>query len=95
MSRAPLVPTALALPLALLGIGCTPSPDAAQCQAMVEHLIELTRDAHDGRAATIAATVTREHADSLRERCLEGGTRREVECVLATTSLDEIPSCAP
>jgi hypothetical protein len=76
-------------------LGCAPRPSVEACEAMVEHLIELSRQAHEGRAADIAGEVTEAHRGQLRDRCIEEGTEREVTCVLAATSLDAIPSCAP
>lgn len=76
-------------------LGCVARPSVEACDAMVEHLIELTRETHEGRAAEIAGSVTEAHRANLRERCIEQGTAREVECVIAAASLDEIPTCAP
>ena len=72
-----------------------PLPDAAKCEAMVDHIIALTRDSHEGRAAEIAEAVSEEHRAALRERCLEAGTEREVACVLEASSLETIHECAP
>jgi hypothetical protein len=74
---------------------CTPRPSPDACEAMVAHLIELTRNAHEGRAAEIAAEVTVAHRTALRARCIEEGTEREVSCVLTADSLDAIHECAP
>ncbi|PRP89925.1 hypothetical protein ENSA5_69620 [Enhygromyxa salina] len=75
--------------------GCIPRPSAGQCEAMVDHIVALTREAHDGRAAEIAGAVSEEHRVSLRERCIDEGTDREVACVLRASSLDAIHECAP
>jgi small lipoprotein (TIGR04454 family) len=88
----------LALPIGLglaLTLACAPRPSPDECQAMVDHIVALTREAHEGRAAEIAATVTQAHRDSLRDQCLDEGTQREVACVLGATSLDAIHECAP
>src|SRR6185295_12575005 len=88
----PAKPWILALPIAL---GCAPRPSEDECQAMVEHIVTLTRDAHEGRAAEIAGAVTQDHRDKLYEQCLDEGTQREVACVLEAASLDAIHECAP
>jgi hypothetical protein len=62
---------------------------------MVEHLVEITAAAHEGRAAEIASEVTSEHRASLRDRCIDQGTAREVACVLEASSIDAIQDCAP
>lgn len=62
---------------------------------MVEHIVALTREAHEGRAADIAGAVTQAHRENLHSQCLDEGTQREVACVLGTTSLDAIHECAP
>lgn len=62
---------------------------------MVEHIVELTREAHEGRAAEIAGSVTQDHRERLTEQCLDEGTQREVACVLQAASLDAIHECAP
>jgi hypothetical protein len=76
-------------------LACTPRPTPTECAAMVEHIVALTRDAHEGRAAEIAGAMTQAHRENLRSRCLDEGTRREVACVLETTTLDAIHECAP
>jgi hypothetical protein len=87
------VAISLALPLAM--VACAPRPSPAQCEAMVEHIIALTRDSHEGSAAELAAAVAEEHREALLERCASEGTASEVECVLAAGALDEIQACAP
>ena len=72
-----------------------PRPSVHDCDAMVDHIIQLTRDSHDGRAAEIAEAVSEEHRGALHERCVEDGTAREVACVLAAESLEAIHDCAP
>ena len=62
---------------------------------MVDHIVALTRQAHEGRAADIAGAVTQDHREQLHSQCLDEGTQREVACVLGATSLDGIHECAP
>ncbi|KIG16670.1 hypothetical protein DB30_04289 [Enhygromyxa salina] len=82
--------------LALTGaLACAPRASVEQCEQMVEHLIELSRSAHVGRAAEIAGTAAEAHRASLRDRCIDDGTEREVACVLEATSLDAIQHCRP
>jgi hypothetical protein len=76
-------------------VACAPRPSPAQCEAMVEHIVALTRESHEGSAAEIAAGVAEEHRAALLERCASEGTAAEVECVLAAGALDEIQTCAP
>lgn len=72
-----------------------PRPSEANCDEMVDHIIALTRDSHDGRAAEIAEAVSEGHRAALRDRCVEDGTAREVSCVLEATSLEALHDCAP
>jgi hypothetical protein len=82
--------------MALVGmLACAPRPSADLCEDMVEHLIELSHAAHEGRAAEIADAVTQAHRASLRDHCIDAGTEREVACVLAASSLDAIHQCGP
>lgn len=62
---------------------------------MVEHIVTLTRDSHEGSAAEIAAGVAEDYRKALFDRCLSEGTADEVECVLAAGALAQIQSCAP
>lgn len=79
----------------VLVVGCTARPSPAQCEQMVEHVIELTAARHEGRAAVIAEEAAQRHRESLHKACLDDGTLAEVECVLAAASLDEVRDCAP
>lgn len=83
------------LALTMMVLGCTPRPSPDECAAMVEHIVALTRQAHEGRAADIAGAVTQDHRENLHGQCLDEGTQREVACVLGATSLDAIHECAP
>ncbi|HLT38150.1 MAG TPA: hypothetical protein VK034_17820 [Enhygromyxa sp.] len=78
-----------------LTCGCVARARPEQCQAMVEHIIALSRAAHQGRAAEIAAEVASERRQAVLDRCLTDGTVAEVECVLAADSLEAIQRCAP
>lgn len=81
----------------LLGVmlGCVSRAESAQCEAMVEHIVELSRAAHKGRAAELAGEVASERRQAVLDRCLADGTVGEVECVLAADSLEAIQQCAP
>lgn len=87
--------TLLATGLATLLAGCVPRADAQACEAMVDHLVELLRDAHEGEAAVLAGEVALEHREELLERCLAEGTAAEVACVRRAESLDELRRCDP
>jgi hypothetical protein len=79
----------------VIALGCVSRAEPAQCQAMVEHIVALSRAAHQGRAAEIAGEVASERAPAVRERCLADGTVAEVECVLEAESLEAVQRCAP
>lgn len=83
--------------IAALGVSlaCIPRPSAEDCEQLAAHVVELAQAEHEGRAAEIAETVAEEHAASLRERCIDEGTKREVSCVLAAESLEGVQDCAP
>lgn len=83
--------------LLLLGVssGCVARAEPEQCEAMVEHIIELSRAAHQGRAAEIAVEAASERRQAVLDRCLADGTVAEVECVLAAESLEAIQRCGP
>jgi hypothetical protein len=84
-----------AIGLACALLGCVPRADTQQCEALADHVVELSRAAHAGRAAEIAAAVAGERREEVLDRCLAAGTVAEVECVLATTTLEAIVDCAP
>jgi hypothetical protein len=81
--------------LCALLLGCTGKAGPERCEAMVVHLIELHRAAHQGRAAEIVVEVASERRAALLERCLADGTVAEVECVLAAPNLEAVQRCAP
>lgn len=87
--------SAIVVALSALMVACAPRPSPEQCEAMVEHIVVLTRESHEGSAAELAARVAEEHREALLERCASEGTAAEVECVLAAGALDEIQTCAP
>lgn len=76
-------------------LGCVGRAEPGQCEAMADHVVELSRAAHSGRAAEIANAVASERRAALVERCVAEGTVAEVECVLAAKSLEAIQACAP
>ncbi len=78
-----------------VGVGCTPRPTESECAQMAARVVELARDAHEGRASDIAEEVASEHAETLRLRCIEEGTSKEVACVIAAESLETVQNCAP
>lgn len=82
-----LVLVASLVPLA----GCGAKPSEEQCQQFVAHLISLiekSRDKPDGRIKQLART----YEDKMIEACVTEGTLREVECVLAQESLEDVES---
>ncbi len=85
--------TALGLACSLLG--CVRRAEPPQCEAMADHVIDLSRAAHTGRAAEIAGRVASQRRQDLIDRCMADGTVAEVECVLAAESLDAVQRCAP
>jgi hypothetical protein len=87
-----LAPNGIMLGVAL---GCVSRAQPEQCEQMVEHVIALSRAAHEGRAAEIAEEVASERRQVVLDRCLSDGTVAEVECVLAAESLEAIQKCAP
>jgi hypothetical protein len=81
--------------LLVVALGCVSRAQPEQCEAMVEHIVELSRAAHEGRAAEIAEEVASERREAVLQRCLADGTVTEVECVLSAESLEAIQRCAP
>ena len=78
-----------------VALGCVSRAQPEQCEAMVEHIVVLSRAAHEGRAADIAGEVASERRQAVLDRCLTDGTVTEVECVLAAETLEAIQKCAP
>ncbi len=86
--------------LALLGLlvaadACIERPSDDECRAMADHIVELERGRHQGRAAELAAEVTRQRREALRQTCLDEGTADEVRCVLGLESFDQLSRCNP
>jgi hypothetical protein len=84
-----------AILLLLLTLGCVRRAAPEQCDAMVEHIVALSRLAHQGRAAEIAEEVASERRQAIADRCRSEGTVTEVECVLAADGLEAVQRCTP
>lgn len=78
-----------------LALSCVSGAEPEKCAAMVEHIVELSRAAHEGRAAEIAGEVASERRQAVLDRCVADGTVAEVECVLEAESLEAVQRCAP
>jgi hypothetical protein len=81
----------LTLLAGLLGIGlllpaCTKKPSEEQCEEFADHLVKLLEESRgqpDARIRKLAQT----QRQSLIDTCVRDGSVKEVECVLAATSM--------
>ncbi|MFV8749610.1 hypothetical protein ACNOYE_03550 [Nannocystaceae bacterium ST9] len=96
MSRSPRrIGAIVSMLMMTVTVGCAQRPSEDRCRAMVDHVVELMRASHEGRASEIAGAVAEERRQALLDRCLIEGTAAEVECVLEASELAEIQGCAP
>jgi hypothetical protein len=74
--------------MAFCSVGCAGKPSEAECDAFADHLVVLLKQAHpDSQSATRLAGKQKE---KLIDKCVIEGTKAEVECVLASASLDAV-----
>ncbi len=73
----------------LLASACTKKPSEEQCQAFADHFVKLleeSREKPDGRIKKLA----NEQRDDVVGACVADGSVKEVECVMAQTSLADV-----
>lgn len=86
-SRHPLA--LLALVAALAGTGCAKKPSEDQCEQFADHFVNLlaeSRGKPDARIKKLAQNQRQELVDV----CVSEGSVKEVECVLAQTSVLDV-----
>ena len=78
----------LLLPLTLGLSACAKKPTEEQCREFATHFVELLAESEAGRAT--ADRVAKQRETQLIETCAYQGTAKEVECVLASKTLEEV-----
>ncbi len=87
---------AIALSVALLGsfaVGCGGKPTQEQCQEFADKFVALmlAGDAGGaGQADEAAQAVADELKAELVDDCVKEGTKKEVDCVLAASSMEDV-----
>jgi hypothetical protein len=77
------------LGVGLLTSACAKKPTEEKCEEFADHLVKLlqeSRDKPDPRIRKLANAMRQEVVDS----CVQEGTAKEVDCVLAASSILEV-----
>lgn len=78
-----------ALALALVGLtACPDKPSEAECEEFADHFLKLVLEAKEKDVATDG--MSDEERDELIESCVKEGTQKEVDCAMASESMDDI-----
>jgi hypothetical protein len=78
--------------LGVLGLfavtGCGERPTADECMAFAEKFVQLVQEADDGAQGTdkLGAAMKTDVA----KLCVQKGTKSDIACVMAATTLDEV-----
>jgi hypothetical protein len=77
------------LGLCLILSACTKKPSEERCEEFADHFVKLleeSREKPDPRIKKLA----RDQRQSLIDTCVKDGSEKEIECVLASTSILEV-----
>lgn len=79
-----------------LAVGaCSGKPSKDDCEKFAEHFATLMTKGQEGPNAEITKQVADGMKGELVKKCVEEGTKAEVDCVLKTTSMEEVEKCDP
>ncbi|MEE9385982.1 MAG: hypothetical protein V3V08_21430 [Nannocystaceae bacterium] len=80
------------LALVAATVGCRPSATPEGCEKFADHFLKLLAksEAAEGKLAKSAELIAKSLRPKLVASCTKDATASEVECVLASTSVEEI-----
>lgn len=79
-----------------LAVGaCSGKPSEDDCKKFADHFATLMVKGQEGPAAEITKQVAEGMKEQLVKDCNATGTKAEVDCVLKTTSMEEVEKCNP
>lgn len=84
---------AIALSIAFLSsfaVGCGGKPTKEECEKFADKFVELMFAGEDGSTDETAKALGAEVKTELVDDCVKEGTKREVDCVLAASSMEEV-----
>ncbi len=84
-----ILPLAGLLGVALILSACAKKPSEEQCEQFADHFVKLLEESRDKPDARIHKLARKQHQD-LVDSCVEDGTAKEVECVLAQASIGDV-----
>lgn len=78
----------------LLGLGltlsaCTKKPTEERCEDFADHLVKLLEESRDKPDARIRK-LAQNQRQPIIDNCVEHGDAKEVECVLAQSSIGDV-----
>jgi hypothetical protein len=74
----------------MFGIGCAGKPSPEECEKFATHFVGLMLAGEGESTEDAAKALGDEVKKELVESCVKEGTKKEVDCVLAATSMDEV-----
>ncbi len=69
-------------------------PTTRECEALLDHIAEITVRELDPESQSFAAQILAERRSEMRSDCLERGVRSEVLCATQAPDLDGVEACA-
>lgn len=84
---------AIALSIAFLSsfaVGCGGKPTKEECEKFADKFVDLMFAGEDGGSDETAKALGAEVKNELVDDCVKEGTKKEVDCVLAASSMEEV-----
>ncbi len=80
--------------VASLAVGaCGGKPSEEECKKFVDHFADLMTRGQEGQAAELTKQVAEGMKAELVQKCLEIGTKAEIECAVKATTMEELEKC--
>lgn len=69
--------------------GCSKKPTEDECNEFADHFVKLLEESRESPDARVKKLANSQR-DKLIDACVDGGTKKEVECVLAQSSMVDV-----
>lgn len=81
---------ASALLLGSFSLGCGGKPTQDECQKFADHFVKLMLEGMSDESGESANPLGEEVKNELVDSCVKEGTKKEVDCVLAASTMEEV-----
>ena len=88
-SLAGLLSIGVSLSAMLAMSACTKKPTEEQCEQFADHLVKLLEESRDKPDARIRK-LAQNQRQGIIDSCVEGGDAKEIECVMAQSSIGDV-----